>query len=1213
MQLMKTRGHISFLIFLLFSNVAFCQLESSNWYFGNTCSALKFSSSGTVSVLPNGSTPYGDEGCSVLSDPQTGSLKLYTDGTVVIDANHKAMPNGHGLIGLTSSWGSGKIAMDPGKCNRYYIFHNDGLGEGVGQKRFFYSIVDMSLPGNGTVFNPKGDVVPSFKNILISNNVVEGIEIIPVAKSHDFWVLTNSNSPSAVAVYKLTATGITFVTSYSLLGFPTDTRAIRFCEANNKLSIASLQDQDAVLIMDFNTSTGEISNQTVVPGYPSGLSGANYGAYDLCWSPDGSKLYISKYAQGNTGGKLYQHDLNTGTTTLIYDVHPSSEQFSARGLKLGPDGKIYFLYVNEDGKQKFVGAVNRPNNAGSACNFNPKQINMINEIQQAHKFPDFLYVSNQLRYLADTLVNIEALCNAANVEMEIPLALTDLDVDTDNLTYSIISVHFPFATAYLTSKGIYYKNSATPPYTDTLTIQYCDDYCVKKCKSFRVIIQVKMKDNTALGLPDSTISCNTDPVLLDAGTGFTHYLWSTGDTTQTIFAHTTGLYKVTVQHLNGCVYTDSTYVSFRNKPTVSLGPDISVCDHVQITIENIYSQILWSNGNTSPSLQARNSGIYWVRVTNAYGCTATDTIFITVHPNPSIDLGGPFNYCGNVPIHHVFQIDSMKEVLWSTGSTQPMIIATTPGTYSVSVTDSNGCKATDETTINQVPAPIAAFNSSDMCEETPYTFTSLSTISSGNIQNYQWDFGDGTALVTKPVTVYSYPNPGTFSVTLVVTSDQGCSDTVIHPITIYARPIVDFDYTIKCPGTLVEFQERSTSENTITIWDWDFGDGIKIKEQNPAHTYPSKGDYLVQLTATTIKGCTSNKTKNIKINTPLKADFLTKNNCVQRAVLLQDKSTYDTTASINYFWDFGDGSFSAEKLPRHIYATPGSYLIKLILLSNGTCSDSILKKIQINPGPNADFSATNVSDCSPLITNFKDQSTISSGRIVSWQWQLGSRSSTIQNPEHIYRNLSSNAINYNIGLLVTSDSGCSAEKIKPNYISVYPTPAASFVFTPKVVALSEAVITFKNNSQRADSASWDFGDGSKSFIFDAPPHQYTYADTFLVVLSVYNQFGCRDTIVSRVIVQPEFTFYIPNSFTPDGDNLNETFSGKGEEVLEYEMIIFNRWGNIVFRTTDIQIPWNGSQDNSSELAAQDVYVYTISIIDSNKRKHFYKGTVTLVR
>ncbi|HET6225872.1 MAG TPA: PKD domain-containing protein [Bacteroidia bacterium] len=1209
---MTTRGNISFLILLLFSQVAFSQLECSNWYFGNSCSALKFSSA-TVVVAPNGYTPFGEEACSVLSDPQTGALKFYTDGNVVIDATHNAMPNGHGLIALTSSWGSGKIVSDPGNCNRYYIFHNDGLGEGAGQKRFLYSIVDMSLPGNGTVFNPKGDVAPGLKNILISNNVVEGIEIIPVAKSHDFWVLTTSNSPSAVAVYKFTATGINLIASYPLLGFPTDIRAIRFCETTNKLSIASLQDLDDVLIMDFNTATGEISRQAIVPGYPTGLSGANHGVYDLCWSPDGSKLYISKYCKGNTGGKLYQHDLSTGTTTLIYDVSPNNEQLTARGLKLGPDGKIYFLYVNDDGKQKFVGAVNNPNNAGMACNFNARQINMINEIQQAYKFPDFLYISNQLRYIADTLLKVEVPCNATSVEMEIALPFIATDLDTDKITYAISSIHQPTATAYLTTKGIYYKNTATPPYTDTITLQYCDDYCIKKCKLFRVIIDVKMKGNGTLLLPDSIISCDVDPIPLDAGPGMSKYVWSTGDTTQQILVSISGLYTVTAKDINGCVYVDSTRVSFKPKPSVSLGPDISACAQIEITIDNSYSQILWNTGGTSPSLVVKNSGTYWVMVTSKYGCIATDTISITIHPNPTIDLGGPYNFCENVPIHHVFQVDNMRDVVWSTGSTQHTITVTTPGTYSVTATDLYGCRATAQTTITLIPAPVPVFNVSDVCKETAYTFRSESTIASGNIQTSQWNFGDATNRVSEPVAQHSYTSAGIYDVTLIVTSDKGCTDSVIHHITVYDLPVVDFNYSVLCPGNLVNLQNNSDTSGII-FWKWDFGDGSTDQQKNPSHMYSTKGNYPLSLTATNDKGCVGNKTKLIAIKIPLHADFKIKNACEGKQLTLIDNSSFDDSETVHYIWDFGDSStLSTEKSPQHIFATAGIYLIKFKLLSDSGCVDSISKQIKISPNPKADFTATNQKSCAPLATNFIDLSTISSGKIVSWQWQLGNRIATVQNPDHTYHNLSPAAISYNVRLLVTSDSGCSAETMKPNFIEVYPSPTANFLFTPKVTGVTGATITFKNNSQRADSAIWNFGDSTYSTVFDTPPHQYTYADTFMVTLTVYNKFGCKDITTGKIIVQPEFTFYIPNSFTPDGDGLNETFSGKGEEVMEYEMIIFNRWGDIMFRTTDIQIPWNGSKNNNNELAAQDVYVYMINIVDTNKKKHFYKGTVTLVR
>lgn len=929
------------------------------------------------------------------------------------------MPNGYGLVALTSSWGSGKIVMDPTLCNRYYIFHNDATGEGDGQRRLYYSMVDMNLPGNGTVFNPKGDVSPSVKNIQISNNTVEGIEIVPSAKSHDYWILATSNTPSAVSVFKFNAAGASLVNSYPLLNQPSDIRAIRFCGANNKLSIASCNDFEDVLIMDFNTATGEITNQTVVPSFPARMNGRGYGVYDLGWSPDGSKLYFSKYCEGATGGKLYQYDFNTTSTRLIFDVHPTSNQYTAKGLKLGPDGKIYFIYKTPDGQVRF---------------------------------------------------------------------------------------------------------------------------------------------------------------------------------------------------LNGCLYSDSTTVTFKSQFVFPLGNDTTACDSFLLKLNSNFSHILWSTGSQATSILVRRSGTYMVTVTNKEGCTASDTISVIINDPPVINLGGPYNYCENIPIHQVFKITGMKDIKWSTGSTQDSILVTTAGTYSVHVTDMKGCKANSQVTVATLPLPIPAFNTFDACVGTNNKFIDASTITSGKIDKRQWNFGDGTTNQVDSIAYHSYLTSGTFPVKLIVTSDGKCMDSVTHNLSVYDLPVVLFDYKIVCPGNRIELLNNSTSQNLISGWEWDFGDGTIDQQKNPAHTYALKGNYPVSLTAKTDKGCVASLTKGVDIPTALKADFTTKNNCEGKSVLFTDKSSFDNISNTTYFWDFGDGtSFSTEKSPQHVYNLQGTYLVKLILSTNSGCTDSISKKVKINPNPKAAFIATNASGCSPLVTNFIDQSTIQTGKIINWQWQLGVRNSTAQHPEQVYRNPSATVVKYNVRLVVSSDSGCSAELLKPDYINIYPSPTASFSLAPKIVSVSDAIVSFQNNSQRADSVLWDFGDNTQSTVFNTAPHQYTFPDTFIVKLIAYTRYGCTDTIVKEIIVQPEFTFYVPNSFSPNDDGMNDYFSGKGEEILEYEMIVFNRLGDIMFRTNDIHVPWNGSKNNNSEQAAQDVYIYTINIIDKNRKKHFYKGIVTLVR
>ena len=104
-----------------------------------------------------------------------------------------------------------------------------------------------------------------------------------------------------------------------------------------------------------------------------------------------------------------------------------------------------------------------------------------------------------------------------------------------------------------------------------------------------------------------------------------------------------------------------------------------------------------------------------------------------------------------------------------------------------------------------------------------------------------------------------------------------------------------------------------------------------------------------------------------------------------------------------------------------------------------------------------------------------------------------------------------------------------------------------------------------------------------------------------------------DTAYETVIIEPDFLFFIPNAFTPDGDGINDSFSGKGIFIRKYEMMIFDRWGNTIFFSDNIDKVWDGTSNHGTEIAQRDVYIYSFKITDYNQRKHSYKGIVTLVR
>jgi len=151
-------------------------------------------------------------------------------------------------------------------------------------------------------------------------------------------------------------------------------------------------------------------------------------------------------------------------------------------------------------------------------------------------------------------------------------------------------------------------------------------------------------------------------------------------------------------------------------------------------------------------------------------------------------------------------------------------------------------------------------------------------------------------------------------------------------------------------------------------------------------------------------------------------------------------------------------------------------------------------------------------------------------------------------------------------------------------------------------------------STGANFWSWDFGDLTTSIISNPPPHTYK-ADTatYVITLITSSQYGCADTAHQTVIIEDDFVFYIPNSFTPNDDGVNDSFFGKGVGIVKYELSIFDRWGNMIFYADDINKAWDGKANHGTEIAQMDVYVWKVTLTDVFNKVHTYIGTVTLVK
>lgn len=653
-----------------------------------------------------------------------------------------------------------------------------------------------------------------------------------------------------------------------------------------------------------------------------------------------------------------------------------------------------------------------------------------------------------------------------------------------------------------------------------------------------------------------------------------------------------------------------------------------------------------ANNTASPSYIYTAAGIKTVSlvVNNSFSCADTATKSVTVYFNPVASFtysnvcSGDTMYFNNTTT--VDNSTSIASYLWAFGDSGPNSFVQdpahyymNPGNYTVTLvaTTTDGCSSAGIMPVNAFDAPTSAMTFVNTCLSDPAVFTNTSTPpSTGTIGSWSWNFGDGSPVnSTSSNPSHYYASPGDYVVTLVTNSSNlGCSDTLKDTITVYNTPVADFGFTEVCEDNATAFTDLSgiTGGDVLTDWSWDFGDGTALAtQQNPAHTYTASGAPAVKLIVTTNKGCKDTVTKNAIVHATPVALISAPNTCLGNLTVFTDMSTIAPNPSNDVIqsraWDFGDGSpIYNNQSASHLYPATGAYTIQLVTVSTFGCADSASQTFVVNPKPVVNFTADTLQGCEPLCVNFSQSSTISSGSISNYLWTFGdgSPADTLQNPAHCFVNeLPVLPENLDVTLTATSDSGCVTILTKADYITVYPKPVADFTTQPQDVSIVLPYVTITDASVGAVYWSWDFGDGSTHFdttaVTDSLVHTYADTGAFTTMLIITSEYGCKDTAYQNPYIAPDYTLYIPSGFTPNNDGKNDAFCPVGLYISKFEMTIYDRWGNFVFYSDDINKCWEGPVGSGSEITLQDIYVYVIKVTDSRKRKHYYRDIVSVIR
>jgi PKD repeat protein len=688
-----------------------------------------------------------------------------------------------------------------------------------------------------------------------------------------------------------------------------------------------------------------------------------------------------------------------------------------------------------------------------------------------------------------------------------------------------------------------YNNSGT--YSVKLIIT-SDNSC-KDTVSKSVTVYPKPVANytfTNACLDDGISFTNTSSV---SSGSITAYAWNFGDGNNSSAASPSHMYAAsgtyTVQLIvttnNSCKDTVSKSVIVYPKPVANytfanacLDDGISFTNSSTVSSGSI-TGYAWSFGDgnnssaASPSHMYAASGTYTVQliVTTNNSCKDTVSKSVTVYPKPTanytfanacLDDGISFTNTSSV------SSGSITAYAWDFGdgdnssTASPSHMYATSGTYTVQliVTTNNSCKDTVSKSVTVYPKPVANYTFTNACLDDGISFTNTSSVSSGSITAYAWDFGDGNNSSTASSS-HMYAASGTFTVQLIVTTNNSCKDTVSKSVTVYPKPTANYTFANACLDDGISFTNTSSvSSGSITAYAWDFGDGNNSSTASPSHMYAASGTYTVQLIVTTINSCKDTVSKSVTVYPKPVAGFSTSNVCYGLNMNFTDTSTISGGSITNYAWTFGDGNTSSVANPSHMYAASGTYNVQLIITSNVGCKDTVSTTVTVYPKPVADYTFTN--QCLDEGITFTDASTVSSGSITAYAWNFGdSKTSSLQNPYHYYTASGS----YSVTLLITTNNSCLDTVVKS--ATVYPKPDA--IFTTANQCQYDSV-GFANSSTVSSGSivnhSWDFDDGATS-TFISPKHKYDSAATFDVILVTTTNNGCKDTVTNSVTVNPQ--------------------------------------------------------------------------------------------
>ena len=537
------------------------------------------------------------------------------------------------------------------------------------------------------------------------------------------------------------------------------------------------------------------------------------------------------------------------------------------------------------------------------------------------------------------------------------------------------------------------------------------------------------------------------------------------------------------------------------------------------------------------------------------------------------------------------------------------------GNFNVSLQTINSFGCTNSKTVaNYIQVydhPNAIFTSSNVPICSAPELVRFNNTSNGlGTLSYAWTFGDGnTSSDSNAIVSHNYVTTGNFNVQLIVTNSYGCRDTFVkNNAVVIANNISGFNaLSVACKNDVVTFTNTSTPNPTGTLWN--FGDGSTSIGNSTTYRYRTAGVFDIKM-YNNFGACIDSVVRTITIKDLPIVDF-TANPLSACVAPMTANFTNTSTLATTYLWNFGDNTSSTSASPSHVYDTQGNYTITLTGTSANGCKSTRIRDQYISIQlPVVTIRNMPQSGCGPLTKTFQHQ-VVGGDNIVSYQWNFGDGAGFRAGDSLNY--CFEKAGTFDLVLSLTDSNNCRTSKSYPKFIEALAGPIPDFVSIPGEITLKNAQdVLIKNLTSNANAFTW-FVDGKRLGEYNDLVYSFRDTGCYVFRLEARDKNNCANAIQKNICVAEDFTFFMPNCFTPNDNIVNDALLPKGSGWIpdRYEFEVFNRWGRRIFKTNDIGVGWDPG--STEDQVPTGNYVWQVRILDRKYFERHLRGTVILYR